>query len=211
MWKDLPVQWKTVFNEVWKAMKNNSVPAGAAVFSSNGELLAAGRNRYGEQDVLNPYTAHACINVLNSIDMRRIENKDDLILFTSMEPCHMCLGAISISGIRYICSASRDLYYGMTHYIYDDPMIRANKIKHKVEGGDIEFFQLVLQSYFEIGQVAVKKDSSALECYRRTNEDAMEIAEKLYLRRAFQQLSIKDAPCSEIYDMIMKLKAENIT
>lgn len=209
MWKDLSIQWQTVFNEAWKAMQGKNVPAGAAIFNSKGELLAKDHNRCGEHSTLNPYTSHACVNAINRLDIYSMADKEDLILYTSMEPCHMCLGTAFISRVKTIFAASRDLYFGSSHFIYDDPMIRANNIKYIHESGDIELFQLVLQSYYEIMQISDSKDTTALNCYKSTNETAFEIAEKLYIRRSLQQLSIQGKPCSEIYDMIMKIRDEN--
>ena len=97
---------------------------------------------------------------------------------------------------------------GSAHFLYDDAFLRSKQINYRNEGGDAELFTLVLHSYFEIKQITNKKDSSALECYRRTNETAVEIAEKMYFRRILDQWSIQEKTCEEVYNMIMKIKDE---
>ena len=208
MWKDLPEQWKAVFCEAWDAMKSGSVPSGAVIYDREGNLLAESHNGFKNTNV-NPYTSHSCINAINQLSLRNVESNSGLTIYSSMEPCFMCLGAIAISNIKEIHSASRDLFYGATHHLYDDAALIAKNISFHSESGDIEFFQIVLQSYFEVKRVSERNSPHALECYRRTNSSAVKLAEKLYLRRTLQQMSYQDHPCSEVYDMIMKLKDEN--
>ena len=145
------------------------------------------------------------MNVLNKLDMRNVSDRSELVLYSSLEPCHMCLGMVYLTGIKTIRSAARDLHMGTSHFIYEDAFLRTKQIDYKNEGGDEEMFSLVLQSYFEVKQVAARKDTAALECYRRTNETAVEIAEKLYLRRILDQYAVQGKSCGEVYDIIMDL------
>ena len=208
MWNDVPKPWKVVFEEAWLAFRNGNVPAGAAVYDENNALMSKAHNRYGEPDCLNRYIAHADANALFDLDLRYCHDPSKLTLYSSMEPCHMCLGMINLTGIKNICSASSDLHMGSAHFLYDDAFLRSKQINYRNEGGDAELFTLVLHSYFEIKQITNKKDSSALECYRRTNETAVEIAEKMYFRRILDQWSIQEKTCEEVYNMIMKIKDE---
>ncbi|OPZ21690.1 MAG: tRNA-specific adenosine deaminase [Firmicutes bacterium ADurb.BinA205] len=109
MWKDLPEQWKAVFCEAWDAMKSGSVPSGAVIYDKEGNLLAGSHNGFKNTDV-NPYTSHSCINAINQLSLRDVESNNGLTIYSSMEPCLMCLGAIAISNIKEIHSASRDLF-----------------------------------------------------------------------------------------------------
>ena len=47
-------------------------------------------------------TAHAEMNALRNLDQLAYSEPQDLILFTTGEPCPMCMGAIIWSGIRTV-------------------------------------------------------------------------------------------------------------
>ena len=205
MWKNLCEPWKTVFEEAWIAFKKNSVPTGAAVYDSKGNLLAKDHNRRNEADVLNRNISHSDVNVLSRLDLRNNADPSEMTLYSSMEPCHMCLGMIYMTGIKKIRSAAADLHLGMAHLLYEDAFLRSRKIDYKSIGGDAELFQLVIQSYYEIKH---RKDSSILECYRRTNNTAVEIAEKLYFRRILDQYAVEEKTCEAVFDMILRIKEE---
>ena len=209
MWKDLPEQWKAVFEEAWRSLQKGNVPSGSVIYDKHGNFIASSHNLFRES-AANPYTAHSCINAINQIDQKSVESSEEMVLYTSMEPCLMCLGAVVISNIKEIHAAARDLFYGASHCLYDDASLISSNISYYAESGDIEFFQIVLQSCFEIQMIARKHSPCILECHRRANGSAVEVAEKLHLRRTLQQMSYQNRKCSEVYDMIMKLKDENI-
>ena len=208
MWKDLPEQWKAVFEEAWRSLQKGNVPSGSVIYNKSGDIIASSHNLFRES-AANPYTAHSCINAINQLDQKSVESSENMVLYTSMEPCLMCLGAVVISNIKEIHAAARDLFYGASHCLYNDNSLISSNISYYAESGDIEFFQIVLQSCFEIRMIAMKHSTYILECYRRANGSAVEVAEKLSLRRTLQQMLYQDRPCSEVYDMIMELKDEN--
>ena len=77
----------------------------AAVVAREGEILASGVNTVSED---NDPTAHAEVNAIRA-GGRELQqfHLDNCVLYTTCEPCPMCLGAIYWAGIRTI-------YYGNT-------------------------------------------------------------------------------------------------
>lgn len=74
-----------------------------AVIVRNGEIIATGINTVADD---NDPTAHAEINAIRAATAKLQRfHLDDCILYTSCEPCPMCLGAIYWAGLR-------ELYYG---------------------------------------------------------------------------------------------------
>jgi len=75
----------------------------AAIIVKNGEIVSTGINRVAEE---NDPTAHAEINAIRSATQKLQRFKlTDCVLFTTCEPCPMCLGAVYWAGIPAI-------YYG---------------------------------------------------------------------------------------------------
>jgi guanine deaminase len=74
----------------------------AAVVASGGRIVATGVNTVADD---NDPTAHAEVNAIRAAagKLRRF-HLDDCILYTTCEPCPMCLGAVYWAGLR-------ELYY----------------------------------------------------------------------------------------------------
>ena len=77
----------------------------AAIIVKNGEIIAESANSVTKD---NDPTAHAEVNVIRKA-AKKLQNFDlsDCEIYTSCEPCPMCLGAIYWSGIKKV-------YYGNT-------------------------------------------------------------------------------------------------
>jgi tRNA(Arg) A34 adenosine deaminase TadA len=91
----------------------------AALIVKGGEIVSTGINSVAED---NDPTAHAEINAIRSATQKLQQFKlTDCVLFTTCEPCPMCLGAIYWAGIS-------TLYYGNSRedagkYGFDDSHI----------------------------------------------------------------------------------------
>ena len=209
MWKDLSPQWQIVLEEAWKAFSNGCAPIGAAVFDNNGHLLVKGHNTSGESAVMNPKLAHAELSVLQRLDIRSGINVRSVKLYTSMEPCPMCLGAVVMSNVKHLYCGSHDRWCGGLHMIDTDPYMRSQRIEVYDIPEDTEYFQIVLSSYYELKYIQRSGSTAVLDCFRISSSAAVEAAEKLFLRRTVDLYAQKDLPCSEVYDMIMNTREEN--
>ena len=208
MWNDLSQQWRTVLEEAWTAFSNNCVPIGAAIFDKSGRLIVKDHNRSGYQTTLNPMTAHAESNTLNRLDCRNGLQVRDVVMYSSMEPCPMCMGAIVMSNIKDLHFGSHDRWCGAVHLLDEDPYFRSQHISVKEPHEEIEFFQLVLSSYHELKYANIGGNSAVIDCFRISSRAAVEAAERLYVRRTLDNLAMQEKNCAEIYDMIIQLKEE---
>ncbi|MEB3052543.1 MULTISPECIES: nucleoside deaminase [Bacillus] len=83
--------------EAKKAMKENTYPVGAIIVGRNNGILGKGRNRVHTQD---DASAHAEIDAIRTAGKKLIlakENRLPITLYTTLEPCPMCTGAILFS------------------------------------------------------------------------------------------------------------------
>lgn len=98
----------------WESLCGGSLGIGAVV-TRHGEPLATGRNRLGESDpgddvLAGTSLAHAEMNALAKL--RWGTRPDGLELWTTLQPCLQCLGAIRLSPVRRV------------HVLAPDPLFR---------------------------------------------------------------------------------------
>jgi len=98
--------WKRCLELAWEAFVADCVPVGSVLTDSDGRQVAEGRNRSQdshtpEQDIAGTLVAHAEMNVLAALPPG---DYYDHVLWSSLEPCFMCTGAVlhaHVGGVRY--------------------------------------------------------------------------------------------------------------
>lgn len=132
-WSDLEHPWQVCFKQAWEGFCAGSLPIGAAVYDAAGELLARGRNHIYDNltapgQISQNQLAHAELNTLLQVDRRSVD-VHSCVLYTSLEPCPLCMGAIYMSGIRKIFFAARDTYAGATDLLGTTPYLSRKPIQ----------------------------------------------------------------------------------
>lgn len=109
---------QTAINEAKIAFSKNEVPVGAVISDLKGNIIAQAHNQVIS---LNDPTAHAEILAIRAACTQlNITNLSNYQIFTTLEPCCMCAGAILTAKIKRI-------YFGL----YDEKfggIISSNKI-----------------------------------------------------------------------------------
>ena len=96
---------RMALSEARRAAKADEVPVGAVILLA-GKLIARGRNRIRE---LKDPTAHAEILAIRQAGSRlKKERLLDTILYTTVEPCAMCAGAIVLARVRRVVYAAAE-------------------------------------------------------------------------------------------------------
>ena len=103
---DFPAPWPEVFSLMWEAYLAGTIPVGAVVVDPAGEVVCRGRNRIFD-DACDGHLggsrlAHAELNALVALTSER--TYEGFTLYTSLEPCHLCLSAaisVRIGSLRY--------------------------------------------------------------------------------------------------------------
>lgn len=117
--------------EAKKCDKFGDVPIGAIIVL-NGEIVAKGFNQKEKNQATCDHAEILCIRQANKkLGTNRL---DDAIIYTTKEPCLMCMGAILSARINKIVYGARDLRFGTKD------MANHNKFNHKcdIEGGVLE-------------------------------------------------------------------------
>jgi tRNA(adenine34) deaminase len=101
-----------------------------AVIVHNGTIIARGSNRINTMD---SNLAHAEINAMNACASYLRKHAPDCILYTTVEPCIMCLSTIVLANIRNVVFAVEDKYMDMAHFVDSNQYIK--KRLHHYLGG----------------------------------------------------------------------------
>ena len=100
---------RDALDEAARAGLAGEIPIGAVIVH-NGKIIGRGRARHNER---HSEIAHAELNALLEAEMDiRDHIHDGIILYTTVEPCVMCLGAVVMSDVDHIVFA---LYDGNIH------------------------------------------------------------------------------------------------
>ena len=133
-WDQLPRPWPDVFSLMWEAYLAGTIPVGAVVVDEAGHIVSRGRNRIfddGRDGALGrSRLAHAEVNALSALTS--VRTYEGSMLYTTLEPCHLCLSAaisVRVGTVRY---AASDPYGGAVGKLVPSRDHEAHPIK--VEG-----------------------------------------------------------------------------
>src|SRR5262245_55006584 len=107
-WGRLPEHWRGAFRQAWAAYVAGTIPVGAVVVDPHGVIAAEARNRIFDAGappqgqlagswLAGSWLAHAELNAIAQIDAERSRMADEWAVYTTLEPCPMCAGAITVA------------------------------------------------------------------------------------------------------------------
>jgi len=89
--------------------EEGGIPIGGALFSTDGKLLGAGRNKRIQEG--SP-TKHGEIDCLENIGRLSASVYKGCTMYTTLSPCTMCSGAIILFGIRRVVLGENTTFVG---------------------------------------------------------------------------------------------------
>jgi tRNA(Arg) A34 adenosine deaminase TadA len=119
-WNELEPAWRAAFELAWEAYGADTIPVGA-VITRDGEVVARGRNRVFDAappptgQVAETRIAHAEMNALAQLGTE--DRFSDAVLWSTLEPCPMCIGATWLATIGVVRYAGDDSYGGAARLI----------------------------------------------------------------------------------------------
>ena len=119
---------KEALREAQKAFEKDEVPVGAIAVYKN-QIIGRGHN---QTEGLNDPTAHAEIvaitaaaNALGSWRLNGVE------MFSTVEPCTMCAGALVLARVKRIIFGARDEKFGGCGSVFN--VVNEPKLNHRIE------------------------------------------------------------------------------
>lgn len=116
--------------EARRAAQSDEVPVGAVIVFEN-KVIARGRNRIRE---LKDPTAHAEVLAIRAAARRlKQERLINTTLYTTMEPCALCAGAIVLARVKRVVFGAWDVKAGAAGSVVD--LLRHPVLNHRAEVG----------------------------------------------------------------------------
>lgn len=131
---------KIAIDEAKQSLKNGDIPVGALIIKDNKIISQAHNEKELQHNSIKHAEMIAIEQACKKLDTWRL---DDCVLYTTMEPCLMCSGAIVQSRIKKIVYAVTNEKFGYSKLL---------KEKYKVEcikcSNDSEIIE-ILQNFFK--------------------------------------------------------------
>ena len=133
--------------EAERAFTEDEVPVGAVIVQK-GELIACAHNQIRR---LKDPTAHAeMIAITQAASFLKNERLNDTVVYTTVEPCSMCVGALILARVKRLVFGAPDAKAGACGSVLDIP--RTTGLNHHIEitGGVLkEESALLLREFFK--------------------------------------------------------------
>lgn len=114
----------------------------------SGNTIIAGRNEAFEGHFPNKRTAHAEMYCVRNLDIEKYSDLSEYHLYTTMEPCPMCMGTIVMGGIRKLHVDAKDKYCGAMPPGLSD---RAALLRHTYVNAQKIFFGAFSPDFSPVG------------------------------------------------------------
>ena len=201
--------WQICLEEAWAAYCAGSLPIGACVVDAQGHILSRGRNRIEETQAEPPHVcdntlAHAELNALLALKAER-QVRHASSLYTTTEPCPLCLGAFYMSSIRTLHFAAREPFAGSTNLLGTTPYLSRKPIKvYGPADAELEILITALAVEFELSD-GVLPTSSVLQSWQQAIPAGVVLGEQLYQNGDLKRMQAEGWNATQMVTALSKL------
>ena len=206
---DLDKPWQICLEQAWAAYCAGSLPIGACVVGADGNILSRGRNRNLETQAEAPYVcdnilAHAEMNALLALKADRLA-RHAASLYTTTEPCPLCLGAFYMSGVRTLHYAAREPYAGSTNLLGTTPYLSRKSIK--VFGPAEPELEALVTALAMEAELFFRLDpaSSVLQSWREVIPAGATLGEQLYRNGELRRMQEEGWTAAKVVDALLAM------
>jgi tRNA(adenine34) deaminase len=203
MWEKLSPPWQASVEQAWEAYCAGSVPIGAVITDRDGRTLSRGRNRLFEnsngdgKSIARVPLAHAEINALLNLDYAAVD-PHDCVLYTTTEPCPLCIGALCLANIRRLHYASRDPWCGSVDLLQASHYMNSKQIQVKgPEQTDFETVLVAIQSEHQLRR-GDKRALPVVARWKAVLPQGVSLGERLLESGFLQQMRLSGARVSDV-------------
>ncbi len=206
IWHHLSPFWQGCIEEAWIAYCMGSLPIGSVITDAHGRILARGRNRIYEQvaegkQLCGHRLAHAEINTLIQVEWSAVDART-CILYTTTEPCPLCVGAIRMTRVGEVHYASRDGAAGSADLFEANPFLQRGSVKVVgPEHADLEAILVAMMIEFALTQA---DENTPSWCERLATMVPMgaQLGRRLFASKQLRQWKGSGKPVALVLDQL---------
>ncbi len=207
-WKTLSRPWQAALEMAWEGYCAGTVPIGAVVADANGKVISRGRNRTLDESAPNRETrdqmlAHAEINALLALNLDQ-EGRHTAALYTTMEPCPLCIGAFYMSSVRTLHFAGHDPYAGSTNLLGTTPYLSRKPIK--IFPPFDERLEIALTAMYTESEIHLRGEHAItnhfFDEWRSVFPGGVDLGIALYRSGGLREMKQKSLPANLVFNQI---------
>lgn len=213
MWSKLARPWQKAFTLAWDAFVRGNVPVGSVIVDPEGQVVAEGQNAIFEDSstglLAGTNLAHAEMMALSGLKRGEHLGIGEYTLYSTLEPCPMCFGAIVMTGIKNVRFAARDGLAGSMGLRKATPYLRSKAISSERGAANLEALQIALSTAFELKR-RHRRQEEILSLFKVDCPSGVEVGTLLYNEGWFAQAIAEGVGVDEVYQEVMeRLGGEN--
>ncbi len=133
MQKSIGLPWAVCLRLAMQATAAGSFAIASVITEASGNIISSGRNQLFDREespnaLRGSLVSHAELNAIAGLPESHRDDKTT-ILYATLEPCPMCMGAIAMSSIKSICIATRDPWAGAVELLSTNPYMQRKHIQ----------------------------------------------------------------------------------
>ena len=211
-WAKLDLPGQAAFEQAWKAATAGSLPIGSALTDARGNIIRTGRNRLFEPDpppggLSGNHLAHAEMNALAGLRTTEIDTRQ-LTLYSTMEPCPMCTGAIRMMHVGTVRFAARDPVAGSLRLLEATEFMRRSGICISgPEPDGAEFVSITLTTAVFL-QLYPDSDlpERMIASFQELNPEAAELGQYIHRTGVLQQFIAGAETAETVYNELLNAR-----
>lgn len=205
MFAELAPAWQACFAEGWQAFLAGNVPIGSAITDASGVVLFQSRNRIADlqappRQTCNSQLSHAELNTILMMEGRPAD-VHSWHLYSLVEPCPLCLGAIYMAGLRHIHYAFPDAYAGSTNLLGKTPYLAYKPVKtYPPQPGPLYEIVAAMQIEFNLRRGGRFLDVQQAMC--KSAGAGVALSEQLFAGQTLQKYADQNLSAGEVFERL---------
>lgn len=204
LWAGLESPWPTCFDLAWEAYRAGTIPVGAVVTDGEGRIVGRGRHRIHDLTapvgrICSSPLAHAEVDALLALPPEG--RYEDHTVWTTLEPCLLCIGAAVTAPVGAVRWAATDPYAGAAATECDNPHTARLPLGG---GGPLPGPVGLVGAVLHLEPfVRLNPEGAVARAHRERAPEVAAAAGSLVAGEVLRKASARRAPFSEVADAIL--------
>lgn len=205
---DIGKSWQKVFELGWKSFCEGNLPIGAIIVDDDGNVLSVGRNNYvSSKRFPNCKVDHAETECIQQLDINKYPDLKSYTLYTSMEPCPMCIGTIIMSNLKRVRVAAHDSWAGASDICIKNQYAQKKSVEIEFADDFMANIQIAMQGCVELRNNGT--DSEVYKSFMEMYPVGASGAYTLFSKKLLDELVESGASAEKAFDLVASV-IENI-
>lgn len=201
---ELEKPWQEVFELGWQSFCEGNLPIGAVIVDDSGKTLSVGRNQFiTSKRFPNCKVDHAETECIQLLDIEKYPDLKNYTMYTSMEPCPMCIGTIIMSNLKRVRVAAHDSWAGASDICIKNAYAQKKSVEVIFADDFLANMQIALQGCVELRVNGT--DSAVYKSFRDMYPLGASVAYRLWNEGIADHYVDDRVPFPKVFDSIAEL------